>query len=228
MPKFKILHQRSVNQLFICLSLAIIISVFYGCNSSSVQEDVIDKGVEILAKVEVRRSVVDYTLVLKSDSTTRSLAFYRNKDSTVYNHMNYQFYTDNEVLLKDELVLINILWDIAQDSIELNLTSLMIGYPLEYQDVLQNQILAFRDTPEWNDVREEDLFQNYGLMRGIMKSKRVYYPLDSLLETKGLVIQEFSTEKHGYVPKDELKKLGFDETLKIPVPFMVWIGVKQI
>ncbi|MEQ9166750.1 MAG: hypothetical protein RLO12_10865, partial [Fulvivirga sp.] len=109
----------------------------------------------------------------------------------------------------------------------LNLTSLMIGYPLVYQDVLLNQIVAFRDSPEWNDVQEEDLFHNYGLMREIMKDKRVYHPLDSLLQTKGLVIKSFTTEKHGYVPIDELKKYGFDETLKIPIPFMVWIDVEQ-
>ena len=141
--------------------------------------------------------------------------------------MNYQFYTDKQVLLKDELVLINKLWAIAQDSIELGLTSLMLGYPLEYKDVLQHQIIAFRDSPAWNDALEEALFQNYELMRGIMKEKKVYYPLDSLLQTKGLVIKSFTTEKHGYVPIDELKVLGFDEELKIPVPFMVWIDVEK-
>lgn len=207
--------------------LLILIAFIYGCNNQSVQDEASEEGNELLTKVVVRRSAVDFTLVLESDSMSRSLAFYKNEDSTTYRHMNYQFYTDSEVLLKDELVLVNQLWSIAEDSIKLNLRSLMLGYPLEYKDVLQNQIIAFSESTEWKEVKDGELNENYQLMRDIMKAQNVYYPLDSLLETKGLLIGEFSTEKHGYVPRDELKKLGFDESLKIPVPFMVWISVRQ-
>lgn len=227
MPKLKLLYQSAVNQLFIYFILLILTAFIYGCNNQSVQEEAIEEGNELLTKVVIRRSAVDFTLVLESDSMSRSLAFYKNEDSTTYRHMNYQFYTDREVLLKDELVLINKLWAIAQDSIDLNLTSLMLGYPLEYTDVLQNQIIAFSESTEWNEVQEGELNENYQLMRDIMKAQNVYYPLDSLLETKGLHIGEFSTEKHGYIPRDKLKNLGIDETLKIPVPFMVWIGIEQ-
>ncbi|MTI41057.1 hypothetical protein [Fulvivirga lutimaris] len=227
MPKLKKIYQLIVNQIFIYSSFLLAGIIIYGCNTKSVQDKLPENQNEILSKVGIRQSDVDFTLVLESDTMSRSLAFYKHKDSSRYHHMNYQFYSEKEIWLKDELALVNELWSIAEDSIELNLKSLMLGYPLEYKDVLQNQIIAFRDNPEWNDINQEETFQNYKLMRDIMKTKSVYYPLDSLLETKGMAIQEFSTEKHGYVPREELKKLGFDETLKIPVPFMVWIGLKK-
>ncbi|MEQ9166674.1 MAG: hypothetical protein RLO12_10485 [Fulvivirga sp.] len=88
MPKLKLLYQSAVNQLFIYFILLILTAFIYGCNNQSVQDEAIEEGNELLTKVVIRRSAVDFTLVLESDSMSRSLAFYKNEDSTTYRHMN--------------------------------------------------------------------------------------------------------------------------------------------
>lgn len=223
MPKTQKASQIVGLQHFIYTLVLAIIMVFSSCKTERVREKQVKDQSELLSSVIVKRSDVDYALILESDSMTRSLTFYKHKDSSVYHHLKYQFSSEKTIKLKDELYFINELWLIADDSIEADLSSIMIGYPLQYEDVLKNQILAFRDSLEW----KEGVFQNYQLMRDLMKKKTVYYPLDSLLEKRGLMIQGFSTEKHGYVPNLVLKNSGFDETLKIPVPFMVWINIEQ-
>lgn len=223
-PKLKKSNQTIVNQHFITSVFLFSISVIYGCSTKSVQEESVDDN-DFLNSIIITRSVVDFTLVLESDSMSRSLAFYKNKDSSIFHHFNYQFQPEKEINLSAELEYIDKLWTAAKDSIEIDLTSIMVGYPLEYKDVLSNQIVAFRDSPEWNT--NEDKLKDYDLMRKIMMQNNVYRPLDSLLRLKGISIIGFSTEKHGFVPKEELEALGFDSEMNVPVPFMVWINVKQ-
>ncbi len=227
MPKTPKTYQIVGLQCFIYAIVLSFVMIFSSCKTERVREKQEKDQSELLSSVIVKRSDVDYALILVSDSMTRSLTFYKHKDSTNYRHLNYQFYYKNNVQIKEELYYLNELWSVAADSISLEISSIMVGYPLQYKDVLHNQILAFKDSPEWKEMQQEGVLQNYQLMRDIMKKEKVFYPLDSLLEKRGFMIQGFATEKHGYVPDVVLKNSGFDETLKIPVPFMVWINIEK-
>ena len=60
-----------------------------------------------------------------------------------------------------------------------------------------------------------------------MLKAKVYKSFDSLLYKRGYIVSSISTEKHGLVSAEDLKKLGYSDTLKIPVPFMVWLNIKK-
>ncbi|MEQ8926538.1 MAG: hypothetical protein RLO81_12035 [Fulvivirga sp.] len=162
----------------------------------------------------------DFTLSLSMDSVSRVLAFRKHADSASFQFMNYQFSNPNPAFLKSEINYIDYLWKKALDSISIDLKGAMIGYPLEYDDILMNHINAVRSNKSLD-------MNDYSELREIMYQANIYKPFDGLLKEHGYTLNSISTEKHGRVPKENLLRLGYQDTLLIPVPFMVWLDVKK-
>lgn len=199
-----------------------IISLLGGCNSNTENRTEKEHIVTdtIPDNLEFFKGETDYTIVLVEDSVRRVLSFRKHKDSSIFQYINYQTTHTNKAQLTDEVRIIHKLWDIADDSIIIQPKGLMVGYPLEYSDVLRNQVNAFENEPEFE-------INDYQKLRKIMVNNHVYEPVEKYLKSRNLRIEKISTEKHGFVPKEDLLELGFPDSLKIPVPFMVWLDLKS-
>ena len=206
-----------------CITLLVLILLLASCNpkkENKIQSDAeVVKQDSLWRNIELYDSETDYTLVIDNDSIRRILSFRKNVDSSEFRYINYQISNNQKRNLKDEIQFIDRLWRLAEDSINITPKGIMVGYPLEYKDVLKNHIEALKETGNFD-------INNYDSLRLIMISKHVYQPLETYLKSRGYQLTKISTEKHGYVPKDDLKELGYPDSLKIPVPYMVWLEVK--
>lgn len=186
-----------------------------------------------LGQVIINQSSVDFSLRVETDSTIQVLTFWKNKDSSIYTSVKYTVSDFNAITpdksLCDQIKIIDKLWRIAEDSINMELNSFNIGYPLEYRDVLNNHIRAFIESENWqNHVTLNGKKLNYEIIKTVMLNADVYKPLNDFLKTKGYFISGFETEKHGFVTKENLQKAGFLGTEIIPMPFMVWITLSKL
>lgn len=180
------------------------------------------------AQVTVSESQVDYSVKLEENNIIRILTFWNDKDSTIYHSIKYSSSDFNqaqsEKKLADEIRYLNQLWKIAEDSIQYSLQSLNIGYPLLYSDILKNHINAFLNSKEWqHHIEQNGKKLDYKIIKKVMVKNNVYQPLNAFLEAKGYTITGFSTEKHGFVTKENLQKAGFSGNEIIPMPYIVWI-----
>ncbi|MCB2195600.1 MAG: hypothetical protein KQH79_07055 [Bacteroidetes bacterium] len=197
-------------------NLIVILNLFLGLNSL------------LNAQVTISKTNVDYSLKLEKDSIVRILTFYKVADSSFYHAIHYAIsdfsHTGTEFILKNEIEFIQQLWNMAEDSISLELRSANIGYPLEYSDVLANHIQAFLDSEQWQKhITQNGKKLDYEIIKTVMLKQDVYKPFHDFLKSKGYHISGFSTEKHGFVTKENLQKAGFAGNEIIPMPFMVWI-----
>ncbi|OFX83373.1 MAG: hypothetical protein A2W99_11805 [Bacteroidetes bacterium GWF2_33_16] len=175
----------------------------------------------------------DYTLRIDSDSLIRQLTLWKEKDSSFYYGFKYSCTKfkplTNALDLSEEIIIIERLLKSASDSIVLNLNTIFIGYPIEYEDIFENHINAFQNSVEWqNHVRNTGKTLDYKLIRKIMLDSNVYKPLNDFLETMGYYIIGFETEKHGFATKENLKKAGLSGQEIIPMPFMVWVKLRKV
>lgn len=200
--------------------IVVLLSLFLGLNSF------------INAQVTISKTNVDYSLKIEKDNLVRILTFWKNKDSLVYHSVKYSISNFNpdesKYYLKNEIEFVEYLWNIADDSIPLNLKSANIGYPLIYSDVLSNHIQAFLHSEQWqNHLKQNGKKLNYEIIKKVMLKQDVYKPFNDFLKLKGYHISGFSTEKHGFVTKENLQKAGFAGNEIIPMPFMVWVTLKS-
>ena len=187
----------------------------------------------VSGQVKVTKSEVDYSLKTEQDSIIRILTLWKDLDSTVYTSIKYSIsdfnQTENTFNLKNEISTIQKLWDIAEDSIEFELRSFNIGYPLLYQDILKNHIQAFVDSKEWQDhVKLYGKKLDYQIIKKVMVEANVYKPLNEFLKSKGYYITGVDTEKHGFVTKEKLQKAGFSGNEIIPMPFIIWLTLDKL
>ncbi|HAN17350.1 MAG: hypothetical protein A2X13_00705 [Bacteroidetes bacterium GWC2_33_15] len=180
----------------------------------------------------IQKTDTDYTLKIESDSIIRHLTFWKEKDSAGYYGFKYSYtkFTPlvQPIYLKNEIKTIEFLWNRATDSIQINLNTIFIGYPEEYHDILINHIQAFNSSAEWqNHLKKHGKKLDYKLIHKIMLDYNVYKPLNDFLLTRGYEISEYTTEKHGFITKETLIKAGFSGSEIIPMPFMVWISIKN-
>lgn len=227
MPKLHFLLQPIKNQLLIALLSTLIIPVL-GCSQKSERKEDTNqlKPSPQQHDYEISKSEVSYTLIDRNDSTYASLSFYRKRDSTVFYHLNYQHSSVPGDMLKEHSREIFNMWSIAKDSIDIQLESVMVGYPVQYDDVLKSHIDAFINSDDWNVTEKSRIDENYQLVRNIMQQANVYSSIDSLLDSYGYKMSKYSTEKHGFVLPSDLSRLSYDSTLYIPLPHMVWIEVE--
>ncbi len=196
--------------------LVVILGLFLGLNSL------------LNAQVTISKTDVDYSLKLEQDSIFRILTFYKDADSSLYHAVNYSISdfnsADNEFNLNHEVEFIQQLWNIAEDSILLKLRSANIGYPQIYSDVLASHIQAFLDSEQWQmHIKQNGKKLDYEIIKTVMLEEDVYKPFNDFLKLKGYHISGFSTEKHGFVTKENLQKAGFAGNEIVPMPFMVWL-----
>lgn len=185
------------------------------------------------AQVKITKSEVDFSMIIEQDQVTRTLTFWKDKDSSIYNSVKYNVSdfrgTTSKKNLEDEIQYIKKLWEVAEDSICFNLKSFNIGYPLLYHDILRNHINAFLASEDWqNYSRKNGKTLEYSLQKRIMLENNVYKPLQDFLKTKNYTITGIETEKHGFVTKENLQKAGFSGDEIIPVPFIVWLKIGSL
>jgi len=180
------------------------------------------------SNLKVKRSEVDFSLLLRDSLDYRVLIFSKQSDSVQFVHMKYSSVVSDSLLLENEINTIKRLWNIASDSIDISLSSVNIGYPMEYKDVLKRQIEAFLSDKEWREfVNENGKKVNYELTRKIMLDHGVYDQISPLLQEKGYKVIGLSTEKHGFVSADQLKALGYEGNEVVPVPFIVYLTLQH-
>ncbi|QSE98127.1 hypothetical protein [Fulvivirga lutea] len=208
------------NQVVTALIIGLL---FLSCESkkeTKMEKESIMPADTLIEFLSVQKTANDYTLLLQNDSIYRVLAFRKHADSLSFQFMNYQFSGIDNATLQNEVTFIDYLWEKAADSIKIDLKGAMVGYPLEYKDVLVKHIDAVK-----SDGSHED--QDYDRLRRLMHEANVYQPFANMLTAHGYMINSISTEKHGRVPKEELLKLSYSDSLIIPVPFMVWLEIKK-
>jgi hypothetical protein len=179
-------------------------------------------------QIEVDTSFRSTSLKLTLDDGYRSLTFRKMKDSDTAVYLNYFVSQSGQEKpkLSDEIPHIRTLWESAAQLIPIRLAAANIGYPLEYDDVLRNQIMAFNASDEWQaHVNKNGKKLDYKLIRQVMIDYHVYGPLEDLLANYGYALTDLSTEKHGFVTSEKLKELGRSPDEIIPVPYMVWLTI---
>ena len=202
----------------------LVMTIFTSCNTNTSDRKTATPNEEsIVLSYSFDESPVDYTV---SDSLGFSLAFHKHLDSTRYHFLRFHK-PDSIRQLIPLLPTLAGMWHEATPKIDIQLTSINIGYPLEYDDVLTNHIKAFSTTDQWVDDEGTHERIDYRKVAQVMYANNVF-PLDELLTDFGYEITGFSIEKVGFVQPEKLTELGFEETLTIPVPFMVWIEVDEI
>ena len=188
---------------------------------------------------EFSRTSVDFSI---QDPNNKSLRFDKGPQSNIFTEFHYQDlnYGVKKVReLKDEIKIIEMLWNAAKDSITINLEYVHVGYPLQYKDILEKQIEVFINSPEWKKHlvhREKNKTpswsQDHDLIKKIMFEGKVYNALDDLLIKFGYKINGISVEKIGYASQKDMDKYGLKYDKKVykdvPIPFMVWITVEKI
>ncbi|MFC2130399.1 hypothetical protein ACFLSQ_03080 [Bacteroidota bacterium] len=134
--------------------------------------------------------------------------------------------------LKDDVILIDSLWQKAADTLEIRLNSIRISPPDVYRDVLLNQITAFTNSKEWDKFYKKYKASktweplDYKLMHEIMYKKNVYSPIKPLLTKYGYKIVGIDTEKHGFLRKEDCEKHKIKwkkEYKKVPIPAIVYL-----
>lgn len=179
-------------------------------------------------QITLKKTDVDYSGQLKENKVIHILSFWKNKDSIIYTSAKYSvsdFNTENQDrTLINEIPILKQLWEIAEDSIQMNLQSFNIGYPLLYTDILEKHINAFINSKEWQDhVKKNVKKLDYQIIKDVMIKYNVYEPLNDFLKSKNYEVKEIETEKHGFITKENLQKAGFSGSEIIPMPFIVWI-----
>lgn len=185
------------------------------------------------SQVVIQQTESDYTLKIETDSIIRHLTFWKDKETGIYTGCKYSCtkfkVLSKPLLLSEELQYIEILWNIASDSINIELNRVFIGYPEEYSDIYLNQINAFYQSEKWqHHIKINGKTLDYKIIHEVMMDFNVYKPLNDFLFERGYRITGFSTEKHGFATRESLKNYGFTGNEIIPLPFMVWIKVERL
>jgi hypothetical protein len=182
-------------------------------------------------QIKIDSTFTDYNVRYKKENDSLSIGFYKDRESSSFSTLRIKDQTlsvKGTLNLEDEIKIIDSLWKEAERHIPINLTTIHMGYPSLYSDVLKRQITIFSKSQSWqNHVKKNGKKLDLKLMREIMLKDKTYLLIDSLLEKRGYRIKEISTEKHGFVSKDALIKAGFTGKEIIPIPFMVYLSVER-
>ena len=187
---------------------------------------------EIEQNVYSTKTSTDLSFRQVGNLSNKICGFSKKSDSSFYSNLFISQYLDVKNQKKHDLkTLINefiIYWNVAKKDSKIKLSSANIGYPLEYEDVLKRHIEGFLNSAEWIDyVKHNGKKPNYELTKSIMLNCDVYKPLNDFIKSKGFEIVDLSLEKLGYIDLESLKKLGFDDNVVIPMPYMVWIKIEK-
>jgi len=199
----------------------------------------------VLLSQEFIRKYGDFTIKYNDEKSFKLLNFSKHPDSLTYNYMKFDSYFHNYKdinNLADQISFIKEYWKIAEDSILINLTGIMIGYPLVYKDLLLKHIKIFIDNEEWQKyyleykttLRNEYVQLNYKLVKNIMNQNNSYNLISPLISEFGYKITDITIEKIGFITKRDIEKYNLleycseEKLFTIPVPFIVYLKVKKI
>ena len=196
-------------------------------------------SVLILTAQEFSRGQVDFSI---RDEYKKSLRFSKELQSNIFSNFNYQdlnYGTEKVRELKEEIKVIEFLWSSGKDSINIDLKSLTVGYPVQFKDILEKQIEVFNNSPKWqkytvyrknNNIPSWNI--DHELIETIMLEGEVYKVLDELLVKFGYNIKGISVEKIGYVTQKNIDRYGLkykaNDIKDVPIPFIVWVIVEKI
>ncbi|MRR09473.1 hypothetical protein EG831_05245 [bacterium] len=168
------------------------------------------------------------------------LTFWKDKDSLVHRGMQFRVRPLDpgqwkaKPRLADCVPAIGRLWDAAAESVAIDLRFVDVGYPAQFPDVLRRQIAAFAASPEWKQqLKRKKPSHDFRALAPIMAAGNVYGALDPLLQVRGYRAIGISTEKHGYLRKEDVAgldprpSLGGLRLRDVPLPFIVTIGVAR-
>ncbi|MDA3886556.1 MAG: hypothetical protein PF638_13260 [Candidatus Delongbacteria bacterium] len=189
--------------------------------------------------IAISKTSVDFSI---ENDDKKNLRFSKELQSQIFSHFNYQdlnYGTEKVRELKEEIKIIEFLWNSGKDSINIDLKSASVGYPLQYKDILLKQIEVFRNDPKWQKYtvyrknnKKPSWDIDHELIETIMLEGKVYSSLDDLLLKFGYKIKGFSVEKTGYVTQKYIDKYDLEyeesEIKDIPIPFIVWVSVEKI
>jgi hypothetical protein len=184
----------------------------------------------LAAQVSFKRSL-DWFTVSYLDSATKiqhSLSFNKASDSDFYKSLRYSSYNYISKVKTDEFLCEHIstilmLWEKAADSIKIDLTNVIFDYPLKYADIAKKQVEVFLKSAKWQaHIKTNGKKIDTKLMREIMITEKVYGCIYDMLAKKGYMLVKMETEKHGFITKQDLIKLGYKGNEIIPMPFMVY------
>lgn len=205
------------------LKVLFLISILQCCNSPKKESQNEEKSDSITVQFNYDQSPAEFRV---SDSTGFDLTFHKNSDSIVYTYFRFRA-PESKTSLVETLPSLAGMWRQAESKIDIRLNSINVGYPLEYNDVLTRQIQTFAGSAKWqNQQLTPDQKINYRLVEEIMSGSDIY-PLDELLTDFGYELIGISVEKVGVIEPERLVGLGYNESLSIPMPYMVWINVEK-
>lgn len=206
--------------------LTFLLSMIIACQKSShLETSAPEKAKEVPFIFD--RSYGDFNVRVNEGDQYRMLTFSGIDSLNIYRYVKITVVGDSLLNLSSELKTLDLLWDAAMDSIKTDLKSISVGYPLLYEDILKNQIDAFVKDSTWRQMASDARNISYPQLRIIMKEKDVYSPFNNWLQEKGYRTANLSTEKHGFVPESDLKRLGYTGGEIVPVPFMVWLELEK-
>ncbi|MBN2858248.1 MAG: hypothetical protein JXN63_07590 [Candidatus Delongbacteria bacterium] len=180
------------------------------------------------AEITFTQNETEYSLRLEKNDHYSVLSFRKSPEDSVYTYLKYSKSIKPESIAL-ECKTIDSLWTLAEKQAAIGLASADIGYPLQYPDIMHNYIQAFLDSEEWmTHVSLKGKELNYELMHKVIYESEVFSSLTDLFNRYGYNTTGISTEKHGFVPKEDLVKYGFKGDEIIPMPFMLYWKLEKI
>jgi len=185
--------------------------------------------ISLNSQITVTESDREYSLKYDTDSASyRVLRFSKGFEDSLFTYLNYSRSNKTDGFEK-EMTILDTLFGKSIGKIDLDLISASIGYPLEFDDVMPKYIKTFLDSKQWSDhIKAKGRELDYKLMRKVILECGVFESFLSLLKKYGYDVKELSTEKHGFVLKEDLIKYGFQGDEIIPVPFMMYWSLEKI
>jgi hypothetical protein len=180
------------------------------------------------ATITIAETEREYSLKYSDEASYRLLRFNRGVEDSLFSYFNFSR-SGKSLTFVNEMAVLDTLFGIAAKKIEIGLKSASVGYPLEYPDIMPDYIQAFLDSEEWQThatVEGKEL--NYAVMHDIIRGSTIFSGLVDLMYLHGYYISGISSEKHGFVTKDDLIRYGFKGDEIIPMPFMLYWKVERV
>ncbi len=197
---------------------------------------------------EIKQTEYSFDINKTIDGTDYFYYFNKGKNDTFINLKIMTFNIDNTVkTLCKEVSVLPEFYNIATQKIKIDLWNMNVGNPLEYEDVLNNQINVFAKDTSWQNYykvfsnqasKNKNIQLDYNLISKIMTDQKVYGCIELELNKIGYTISQVGIEKVGFldlksypaIKKRLSGKLPYsDSQLKtIPIPYIVYIGINRI
>lgn len=137
---------------------------------------------------------------------------------------------------KTEIPVIRQMLDSARQFMVIDLCMMNINIK-DYDDMFSNHIDKFAASDEWKKsierrgvYKDGKLNFDYGLVVKMIRDEKIMDPVNELLNPYGFLIgtSHIIESELQLVSKKDLKRLGKDENLQIPLPGPIWLQLNQM